>query len=173
MRFAQIRKMDISNGSGIGVSLFTQGCNLHCHNCHNPEQWDYNGGIEYTSETKNKILELLDKPYITRLSILGGEPISKQNIPELMVLIAAVPQDKKIWLYTGHTLENLIKMNNTGVDCILTNIDYLVDGPFQERNKDITLAFRGSSNQHIWYNPKKGNALFFKDVTKDFDEGKY
>lgn len=92
MRYAQIRSIDISNGEGVGVSLFVQGCDKkpHCKNCFNPETWDFNGGKEWTEETKNKFLELIDRPYIKRVSILGGEPLAEQNLDGVLDLIQTI-----------------------------------------------------------------------------------
>lgn len=92
MRYAQIRSMDISNGEGVGVSLFVQGCdrNPHCKNCFNSETWDFNGGKEWTKETKNKFMKLIDRPYIKRISILGGEPLAEQNLDDVLYLIKKI-----------------------------------------------------------------------------------
>lgn len=90
MRYAQIRSMDISNGEGVGVSLFVQGCDRHCFNCFNSETWDFNGGKEWTEETKNKFMELIDRPYIKRISILGGEPLAEQNLDGVLSLIKEI-----------------------------------------------------------------------------------
>lgn len=101
MRYAQLRKMDISNGEGIGVALFTQGCGIHCEECFNPETWDFNGGEEFTMETYHQLLQLLDKPHIQRFSLLGGEPLAEQNILELYKLIKSIKKwypNLKIWV---------------------------------------------------------------------------
>lgn len=90
MRYAQIRSMDISNGEGVGVSLFVQGCDRHCLNCFNSETWNFNGGKEWTEETKNKFMELIDRPYIRRISILGGEPLAEQNLDGVLSLIKEI-----------------------------------------------------------------------------------
>ena len=176
MRLAQIRSMDISNGPGVGISIFTQGCDFHCKGCHNPEQWNLNGGQRYTPETQKKILSLLDKPYIKRLSILGGEPLLDCNRADLAGLVAAVPQDIDIWLYTGYELPDLINAAHSAdllLLLILHRVNYIVDGRFIEDKKDITLAFRGSSNQKIWkrkgINPYSFDPAF-EDVTAEFDE---
>ena len=176
MRLAQIRSMDISNGPGVGISIFTQGCDFHCKGCHNPEQWNLNGGQRYTPETQKKILSLLDKPYIKRLSILGGEPLLNRNRADLAGLVAAVPQDIDIWLYTGYELPDLINAAHSAdllLLLILHRVNYIVDGRFIEDKKDITLAFRGSSNQKIWkrkgINPYSFDPAF-EDVTAEFDE---
>ena len=154
MRYAQIRKMDVSNGEGIGVALFTQGCNLHCKECHNSNLWSFQGGTKYTEETKQKILELIKPKYVTRLSILGGEPLEECNIFQLALLINSVHETKpslEIWVWTGYTYEQLQKKekNINYLTFILDNIDYLIDGPFVQEKKDVTLKFRGSSNQRI------------------------
>ena len=96
MRYAQIRSMDISNGEGVGVSLFVQGCNRHCFNCFNSETWNFNGGKEWTEETKNKFMELIDRPYIRRISILGGEPLAEQNLDDVLSLIKEIREKYSI-----------------------------------------------------------------------------
>ena len=97
MRYAQIRSMDISNGEGVGVSLFVQGCDRHCFNCFNSETWDFNGGKEGTEETKNKFMELIDRPYIRRISILGGEPLAEQNLDDVLSLIKEIREKYPIF----------------------------------------------------------------------------
>lgn len=183
MRIAQIRSMDISNGPGIGVSLFTQGCPIRCEGCHNSSIWDPKGGESF-SHVKHgeKILEMLNNKYVTRFSILGGEPIIPENVTDLMELVLAakayVP-DIKVWLYSGYTLEQLtkwVKAPNDKFDAfersdlggLLSNIDVLVDGPFIQEQKDIALKFKGSSNQRIidmratdWWNSGKVVELDF------------
>ena len=145
MRYAQIRKMDISNGEGIGVSLFVQGCPFHCNGCFNPETWDFNKGIEWTEDIQNKFLELIDKPYITRISILGGEPLAQQNIETVFLLIKKIKQKYphiKVWIYTGYLYQDIIPK-------YLQDVDVLVDGQFMLSERDLKLKFRGSSNQRI------------------------
>lgn len=159
MRIANIRSMDISNGLGMGVSLFIQGCHFHCKNCFNPETWDFNGGKEYTEETQQTILKLIEPEYITRFSILGGEPLELRNLldlAELIVNIKIVKPDIKIWLYTGYEYEWLEFESITStleyrylLQIILNNIDVLVDGQFQEDKKDLTYPFAGSTNQRV------------------------
>ena len=90
MRYAQIRELDISNGEGIGVALFVQGCHFHCYNCFNPDTWDFNGGKEWTPEIKDKFLELIDRPYIKRVSILGGEPLADENLDDVLDLVTEI-----------------------------------------------------------------------------------
>lgn len=169
MRYAQIRSMDISNGEGVGVSLFVQGCPFHCKNCFNSETWDFNGGKEWTEETKNKFMELIDRPYIKRVSFLGGECLAEQNLDEVLKLIYEIRisfPEKTIWLYTGFCW-NDIMCSFTGLqaDCvvldkkdieawekrrkIISNVDVLVDGEYIDEQKDLTLKWRGSKNQHV------------------------
>ena len=90
MRYASIREMDISNGEGVGVALFVQGCHFHCHNCFNTETWDFNGGKEWTPDVKEKFLELIDRPYIKRVSILGGEPLADENLDDVLDLVTEI-----------------------------------------------------------------------------------
>lgn len=111
MRYAQIRSMDISNGEGVGVSLFVQGCPFHCKNCFNSETWDFNGGKEWTEKTKNKFMELIDRPYIKRVSFLGGECLAEQNLDEVLKLIQEIRisfPEKTIWLYTGFEWDQIM-----------------------------------------------------------------
>ncbi len=174
MKIAQIRSMDISNGEGIGVSLFTQSCPFRCKGCHNMSTWSDTGGEEYTQETRDRILELIQRPYISRLSILGGEPLLPQNVDELLSLVVRakiVRPDIKIWLWTGTTCEAICSLiyqeeKKTNPDKIfsllgwnsydmymlyylMTQIDYLIDGRFLQEEKDLALKWRGSSNQRI------------------------
>lgn len=154
MRYAQIRNMDVSNGEGLGASLFVQGCHFHCKGCHNPEQWSFDGGKLYTKKEEAAILEIIDKSYIKRFSILGGEPLETSNLSELICLIKKIKQkrpDIKIWLYTGYTWEELQNNSNEAIKEILNNIDVLIDGQFIEEEKDLSLRFRGSRNQRLIY----------------------
>lgn len=148
MRIASVRKMDISNGIGIGVSLFTQGCRLRCKGCHNHSIWSFDGGEEYTQEIEDAIIKLLKPDYITRFSVLGGEPFEQENVDKLLDLLRRVKEefpDKNIWLYTGYLFET------TPWYCeeMFNYIDVLVDGPYIESQRDVTLPFRGSGNQRL------------------------
>lgn len=107
MRYASIRSLDISNGEGVGVSLFVQGCPFHCKNCFNSETWDFNDGKEWTEETKNKFMELIDRPYIRRISILGGEPLAEQNLNDVLSLIKEIRE--KYPIYQKPNSENIGK----------------------------------------------------------------
>lgn len=152
MRYAQVRKLDISNGSGIGISLFVQGCHFHCFNCFNHETWSFNGGKEWTEEKENKFMKLAGSPTITRVSILGGEPLADENVDVVIRLCKKIHQiGKSIWIYTGYTMENLPKKQRE----VLIYIDYLVDGRYVDELKGPKLHFRGSKNQHIWHKKKE------------------
>lgn len=142
MRYASIRDMDISNGNGIGVALFTQGCHFHCKNCFNKSTWDFDGGKEFTKETCDKFMKLVNRPFIKRVSILGGEPLAKENVDDVCNVLKQI-KDKQIWVYTGHTFE-IVKNYD-----IMKYIDYLVDGQYVDELRDLRLKFRGSSNQRI------------------------
>ena len=110
MKYAEIRSMDISNGEGIGISIFVQGCPIHCKNCFNKETWDFNGGYEWNQEAKDKLFSLLNRSYIRRISILGGEPLCKENCKDVLELVKEIKTrqpNKKIWVYSGYTLEQL------------------------------------------------------------------
>lgn len=163
MRYADIHKMNISDGPGIGVSLYVQGCALHCPGCFNEGTWDFDGGKEYTNDTMDTILDLLKPEWMTRLSILGGEPLCPANYKELIKLTYLAHEENKdkpnfkVWMWTGRTYENLMAEVNSEPDrkhphlleLVLKGVDYLVDGPFIQDKKDLTLKWRGSSNQRI------------------------
>lgn len=166
MRYASIRNLDISNGEGVGVSLFVQGCDRHCFNCFNPNTWDFNGGKEWTEETKNKFIKLIDRPYINRISILGGEPLAEQNLDEVLSLIKEIRNsfpNKTIWLYTGYKFEQIkdafieskkwlqASWKHSAIIRweIISNVDVLVDGEYIDEQKDLTLKWCGSRNQHV------------------------
>ena len=143
MRYASIRNFDISNGEGCGVALFVQGCHFHCKNCFNQSTWDFSGGKEFTDNVKNKLYSLLDNPHITRLSILGGEPLAKENIETVKSIVKDWAGKKEVWVYTGYTHEVITDKE------LLNSIDILVDGQYEDNKRDLNLAFRGSSNQRV------------------------
>lgn len=150
MRYAQIRNMDISNGENLGVALFVQGCRFQCKNCFNKETWDFNGGKEWTEEIENKFFALADRPYIKRISILGGEPLVDENLSDVFNLIKKLKvkfSDKVIWIYTGYTFENIL--SNPLRKRAIEMCDVLVDGKYMDNFRDLTLKFRGSSNQRV------------------------
>ena len=148
MKYTQIRDMDISNGEGIGIALFTQGCPYHCKNCFNPETWNFESGKDWNQETENLIIELMKPDYIKRLTILGGEPLIERNIEPLTSLLIRVKEnypDKKVWLYTGGNFE----FENIRCDNLIEHTDIVIDGQFKKELRDITLKWKGSSNQRV------------------------
>ena len=153
MNYAQLRSIDISNGPGIGVSLFCSGCNNHCLGCHNYEQWNFNYGEKFTSDVLIRIIKMIQPEHCTRFSLLGGEPCDPLNIQTCSSILHAIKDSKPsidIWLYTGYTLEELEQRQDAVDSEILLAVDHLVDGPFIKEQRDITLAFRGSRNQRIY-----------------------
>ena len=146
MRYNKIRKMDISNGEGVRVSLFVQGCSFHCEECFNSDTWDFNGGKEFSDSVINHILELCDKEYINGLSILGGEPLHQKNIDGVTKLAKKFKEkykDKTIWCWTGFNYQDIKDLE------ILKYIDILVDGRFELSEFDSNLKWRGSKNQRV------------------------
>lgn len=153
MRYASIRNLDVSNGKEIGVSLFVQGCPFRCYNCFNSETWNFNGGKEWTIEVENEFTKLVNRPYIQRVSILGGEPLTEGNLPTIQNLVNKIRlllPEKTIWLYTGYTLQECL--NHPQRADIINKCDIIVDGRYVDELKDITLKWRGSGNQRIWQN---------------------
>ena len=162
--------MDISNGEGVGVALFVQGCHFHCYNCFNPDTWDFNSGKEWTQDTEDKLIELANKPYIKRLSILGGEPLADENLDGVLHLVdrfrLSFP-NKSIWIYSGFTWESIMNYEPSETDdfdyieesCIgglyekrkeiVSQCDVMVDGRYIDSQRDISLKWRGSSNQRV------------------------
>ena len=161
MNYSNIILCDTANGEGIRTSLFVSGCTNYCQGCFNEEAQDFNYGQPYTAETEQAILKQISKPYIAGLSILGGDPLCQNNdgLIYLIELVNAVHDlGKTVWLWTGFMWEDFdhIKMslNKALIKALLYNCDVVVDGPFIEAQKDLTLAFRGSSNQRIIDVPK-------------------
>lgn len=156
MNYCEIKNCDIANGRGVRVTLFVSGCRNHCKGCFQPETWDFNFGEHFTEEVENQILEMLEPSYIDGLTLLGGDPFEPENQRDLINFLRRVKSSfprKNIWCYTGYTYETL-KTEGSHPRCEVTDemlsmIDTLVDGPFVEELKDISLAFRGSSNQRI------------------------
>ena len=147
MRYNLIRKMDISNGPGVRVSIFMQGCQFHCKNCFNPETWDFEGGKEFTDETIDEVLDLCKKDEIKGLSILGGEPMHPKNIDGTTKLAKRFKEkypNKNLWAWSGFTFEKDLKDKE-----IMNYLDVLVDGQFVDEQKNPTLAWKGSANQRV------------------------
>ena len=156
MYYADIKKADVANGLGVRVSVFVSGCTHHCKNCFNEEAWDFHYGNEFTQKEIDKVIELMDHSYVAGLSLLGGEPFEHINQQGLLPLVKIVKEkfpDKNIWCYSGYTFDNDIidRMCKEWKETpeFLSYIDVLVDGKFEEDKKDLSLRFRGSSNQRI------------------------
>ena len=150
MNYIKVTKNDIANGIGIGCVLWVSGCNIHCKNCHNQSTWDYNAGQPFTEDTMQEILLTLTKPYISRFTISGGHPLDPHNASEVLKIVKRVKMvfpNKDIWIYSGYVWEDIIKDNT--LKEILKCTDVLVDGAYVDELRDISLAFRGSSNQRI------------------------
>ena len=152
-RYNTIIKNDITNGEGVCVSFFVQGCPHCCPGCFNPETWDFNAGKDYTEHTKWEIIKAIGANGIQRnFSVLGGEPMTLQNLEMVSEVISAVRvayPDITIFLWTGYTYNELITRQDDKTIQILSLIDVLIDGPFIEKQKDLSLKLRGSRNQHI------------------------
>ena len=170
MNYGTIKPTDIANGEGVRVSLFVSGCTHYCPGCFNYVTWDFNYGEPFTEETEDEILNLLSRNYIDGLSLLGGEPMEPCNqrcLVNLVDLFKKKYPNKTLWIYTGYTYdEDLIpggKAYCEVTDRILNQCDVMVDGEFIESLKDISLKFRGSSNQRILNirETRKRNAIVF------------
>ena len=166
MRYNQIRECDIANGEGIGVALFVQGCHFKCKNCFNPETHDFNGGKEWTPEVEDKFIELASRPYIKRISLLGGECLADENLDGILNLVNKIRLlmlEKTIWLYTGYTWESIMwsrmphPPHHSSEDFlhwnqrneIVSKCDVLVDGRYIDSQRNIQLKYRGSENQRV------------------------
>ena len=162
-KLAAIKYNDATNGENINVSVWVQGCPHHCKGCHNPETWSFSGGIEIPPDFKEQIEQGLNKNGVQRnLSILGGEPLCTENkdlINDLLSYIRPRFPHIKIFLWTGYQFYQVY--TDPVVHSILDKIDILIDGPFVEELKDLTLKLRGSSNQHIW--EKINNVWYLKE----------
>lgn len=156
-RYAKIKFNDIVDGEGICVSFWTQGCPFRCPGCHNPDTWDFNGGVEIPSDIKGQIIKALSANGVQRnFSVLGGEPLCEENLDLVHSLIMAVRiayPEIKIFVWSGFVIETLKKRAETNEKLadILKNIDVLIDGPFIQEKRNITLKLRGSSNQRVLY----------------------
>ena len=170
MNYATIKNCDIANGPGVRVSLFVSGCTHRCKGCFNEVAWDFQYGEPFTEETIEKILELLRPSYIRGLTLLGGEPFEPQNQGAVVALLRAVRRElpeKSIWAFSGYLFDRDILSGRIG-DCreYLSYLDVLVDGPFVEAKKNLSLRFRGSENQRIIDVPsslKRGQIVLWED----------
>lgn len=157
MRYAGLIKNDVAAAPGVCVSFFTQGCARHCEGCQNPETWDFNGGKEFTSDTLSDIIRALGANGVARsFCVMGGEPLAPENLFLTDLVISFVKQtlpSVKIYLWTGYTMDELAKRNESHLINIINSIDCIIDGPFKIDQRDITLPMRGSKNQKIYYAP--------------------
>ena len=156
MHYGNIKFNDIANGEGVRTSLFVSGCTHHCKECFNPETWDFNYGKEFTQEVEDKIIDSLKPSHISGLTLLGGEPMEPANQKVLLDFVKRIKQiypQKTIWCYTGYLFdEELLKPSRAHCPWtkeFLSYIDVLIDGEFKYELKDITLRFKGSSNQRV------------------------
>lgn len=156
MNYAEIKDCDIANGPGVRISLFVSGCTHHCPGCFNEVAWDFDYGEPFTEETIDKILKMLKPSYIRGLTLLGGEPFEPQNqepIVELLRRIKLEYPSKTIWAFSGYLFDRDILSGRLGDPAItkeyLSYLDVLVDGPFVEARKNLSLRFRGSENQRL------------------------
>lgn len=156
MNYSGIINCSIVDGDGFRVALFLSGCRHHCIGCHNKDTWDFNNGKPYTEEVENVLFDRLDKPYVKGLTLTGGDPLYHKD--EVLNIVTKFRErfgnTKDIWLYTGFTMNEIIER---GMKNIINNVDVVVDGRFVLEKRDISLAFRGSTNQIIWEKDKDGN----------------
>ena len=172
MHYGNIKKFDIADGIGVRVSLFVSGCTHHCKGCFQPETWNFDYGNLFTIDTENEIIDALSPDYIDGLTLLGGEPFEPENQKVLLPFLKKVKEvlpHKTIWAYSGYTFEELSQNSRARcefTDEILSMLDVLVDGEFKRELKNISLKFRGSSNQRVidvQKTLKEGNIVLFLD----------
>ncbi len=163
MNYIKITKYDIANGTKVRVVLWVSGCNIHCNNCQNPETWDFNSGKLFDDNAMQELLKALNHDWISGLTLSGGHPLEYKNLSVVYDIIKTVKEkfpNKDIWLYTGYTLSinnftTLYKglsqkdIEHNYINQILCLCDVVVDGPYIESQRDLTLAFRGSKNQRL------------------------
>lgn len=153
MRYSGVIYNDITAAPGLCVSFFTQGCPHHCYRCHNPQTWDFEGGKEFTYKVLEQIVEGLTADGIQRnLCIMGGEPLCSENqfLTELIVkTVKEQLPEVKIYIWTGYTYAELLNKHDIHLESILNMVDYLIDGPYIDDLRDVTLQMRGSTNQNI------------------------
>ena len=161
MHYGNIKNYDIADGEGVRVTLFCSGCTNRCEGCFQPETWDFCYGKEYTKETEDQLIQMLTNPNIQGLTLLGGDPFEPSNQRTLITLLRRVKQElptKDVWAYTGFVYEQDLlegqRKHTEVTDEMLSYIDVLVDGPFVIDEKDISLYFKGSTNQRVIDMPK-------------------
>ena len=150
MKYSKIRKLDVTNGPGIRVSLFVSGCSHNCEGCFNKDQQDFNYGDDWTEETEKYFLDLVSNPVVVGLNILGGEPLQQtvdSSLLDLLTKVNEIYPDKDIWLWTGDLFEDAIK--NPKKLALIKKVDVLIDGRFEIDKRNIKLKYRGSENQRV------------------------
>lgn len=161
MRYSDLLRNDLAAAPGVSVSFFTQGCPHRCKGCHNPETWDFHGGKEFTIDTLREIYSSLEANGIKRkFCVLGGEPLCQENLFLTLMVIQNVKfrfPEVEIYLWTGYYYDELKKSTDPRIPLILSMIDVLIDGPYIESKRDITLEMRGSINQNVIYLKEKTN----------------
>ena len=172
MNYESITYPDVNNGVGCRVTLWVSGCSHHCPGCHNQCTWDFKSGQPFTDEVKDKICELLELPYIDGLTLSGGDPMDSAE--ELIPFVEEVTdrfngKNKTIWLYTGYTLEQIMD-DPVKLRLLHSGIHVVVDGPYIEAKRNITLPFRGSTNQRIWTVRMDGSYREIKDIEFDNEQ---
>ena len=173
MNYAAIKNCDIANGPGVRISLFVSGCTHRCPGCFNEEAWDFGYGEPFTQDTIEMILKMLEPNHVKGLTLLGGEPFEPQNQPEILKLLRQVKEkypDKSVWAFSGYLFdEDILSYRLCAAEItqeILGSLDVLVDGPFVAAKRDLTLRFRGSSNQRLIDIPaslNKGEIVLWED----------
>ena len=164
MNYHKLSKYDTANGLGVGLVVWCSGCSHHCKGCHNPETWDEHSGREFTDETLQEILTEISHPYVTRVTLSGGDPLfpaNRDTVKSIVQTVKSYRPDIKIWLYTGYTFESLIDLR------WLSQVDVIVDGEFVEGLKDISLPFCGSLNQRLIDAPRSfltGKTVCFRGL---------
>jgi len=177
MNYCNLKKMDVANGVGIRVSLFVSGCLNKCEGCFNKEAWDFNYGDKYDDEVENEIIEALNSRLISGLTLLGGDPFeisNQKDISKLLIKVKSLYPEKTIWAYTGYLLDcDLVeggKRYCEYTNSIINNIDILVDGKFEIAKKNLSLSFRGSSNQRIIDMSVYHTNKTIIDISEQFDQ---
>ena len=173
MNYATIKNCDIANGPGVRVSLFVSGCTHRCKGCFNEVAWDFDYGEAFTQQTVDSILQMLKPPHIKGITLLGGEPFEPQNQPALVELLRQIREtmpDKTVWAFSGYLFDRDLLAGRVGnpevTKAFLSYVDVLVDGRFVEEKKDLSLRFRGSSNQRIIDVPaslRQGRVVLWQD----------
>ena len=148
MKYSEITYPDVNNGEGCRVTLFVSGCSHRCKGCHNPETWNFDFGKDFNDDVKNRLFDIISKPYIKGLTLSGGDPLDSYD--DVLNLVKEFRkhfgESKDIWLYTGYIIDDLLDLNK---EEILDYIDVLVDGEYDESQRDVSLPFKGSKNQRI------------------------